>query len=197
VFEPCDCEPQPGFATPSRRQFLAGLVTGAALLALRPSWVRAAADLVQVGGAPREVGFVHTHTGEELSVVYWRDGRYDAEALARVNRVLRDWRTGDVVSMDPQLLDLLHDLAQVTGTRDPYHVICGYRTTQTNDMLRQRSSGVASGSQHIQGRAIDVRLPDVPVAHLRDAAIAMQRGGVGYYGKSDFVHIDTARVRAW
>jgi uncharacterized protein YcbK (DUF882 family) len=152
---------------------------------------------MQIGGATRVVAFVHTHTGEKLSAVYWRDGRYDAQELARIDRMLRDWRTGDIVSIDPQLLDWLHDLAQVTRTREPYHVICGYRTTQTNDMLRQRSSGVASGSQHIQGRAIDVRLPDVPGTQLRDAAIAMQRGGVSYYAKSNFVHLDTARCRTW
>jgi uncharacterized protein YcbK (DUF882 family) len=195
VFESCDCEPQAILSAPTRRRFLAGLVTGAALLALRP--VRTVAEVLSVGGAPREVALVHTHTNEALSVVYWQDGRYVPEALARINDVLRDWRTGDVVPIDPQLLDLLHDLARITGTRTPYHVICGYRTSQTNAMLRSRSSGVASNSQHIQGRAIDVRLPDIPIAELRDAAIALQRGGVGYYASSDFVHLDTASVRTW
>jgi len=195
VSESCDREPHALLSAPTRRRFLQGLATGAALLALRP--VRAAADVLSITGAPREVAFLHTHTNETLSTVYWRDGRYVPEALARVNEVLRDWRTGEVVPMDPELLDLLHDLARATGTQNPYHVICGYRTSQTNEMLRSRSSGVASNSQHIQGRAIDVRLPDVPVAQLRDAAIAMQRGGVGYYAQSNFVHIDTARVRTW
>lgn len=194
MFEACDCEPRSVTEAPSRRRFLQGLVAGAALLALRP--IHAAAQIATLG-APREVGFVHTHTNEALSVVYWRDGRYVPEALTRVNEVLRDWRTGDVVQMDPQLLDLLHDLARITGTREPYHVICGYRTSQTNEMLRSRSAGVASNSQHILGRAIDVRLPDIPISQLRDAAIALQRGGVGYYGQSDFVHLDTARVRTW
>lgn len=140
---------------------------------------------------------MQTHTDEQLSLVYWRDGRYLPDALEVVNYFLRDWRTGEVGAVDPRLLDLLHELAQTTGTQSPYYVICGYRTQRTNNMLRARSSGVALHSMHLRGQAIDIRLADVPTASLRDAAIALGRGGVGYYASSDFVHVDTGPVRAW
>jgi len=188
-----------GIIAPTRRRFLAGLVLGAtAAWAMRASWARAAAELLPGPDlAPRSLSLVHTHTGEMLSTVYWHDGQYDCEALAAIDHILRDWRTGDVVHMDPELLDLLHDLRGTVGTPAPYHVICGYRTNTTNEMLRARSNGVAKDSQHIRGCAIDIRMPGVPTAILRDAAIHLARGGVGYYAGSDFVHVDTARFRTW
>jgi uncharacterized protein YcbK (DUF882 family) len=119
------------------------------------------------------------------------------DALESVNHFLRDFRTGDVHPIDRDLLDLLHGLAGVTQSMRPFQVISGYRSPATNHMLRQRSEGVAGGSLHVKGQAIDIRLADVPLAQLRKAALEARRGGVGYYPTSDFVHVDTGRVRAW
>ena len=147
--------------------------------------------------AGRTLNFTHTHTGERLAVEDFSNGSYLQDALASVNHFLRDFRTGDVHAIDPGLLDLLHDLTDLTGTTRPFQVISGYRSPATNEMLRHRSEGVAGGSLHMKGLAIDIRLADVPLAMLRKAALAVGRGGVGYYPASDFVHVDTGRVRAW
>jgi uncharacterized protein YcbK (DUF882 family) len=119
------------------------------------------------------------------------------EALTTVNYLLRDFRTGDVHGIDTALLDLLHELTVVTDTTRPFQVISGYRSPATNEMLRHHSEGVAAGSLHLKGPAIDIRLADVPLGQLRRAALEARRGGVGYYPASDFVHVDTGRVRAW
>jgi uncharacterized protein YcbK (DUF882 family) len=147
----------------------------------------------------RELTFYHTHTGKRLDVVYWEDGRYVDEALDEINHFLSDFRTGDAVAMDRELLDLIYDVRDSLGSNGTYQIISAYRSPKTNEMLRNRSasSGVAKKSQHLLGKAIDVRLTDVPTARLRDAAIRLQRGGVGYYEASDFVHMDTGRVRRW
>jgi len=152
---------------------------------------------VLAGPERRTLSFRHTHTGEELTVVYWTDGAYVPEALAQINRLLRDFRTGEVRPIDPELLDLLHELARRVESEGAYEVISGYRSPRTNASLRRRSGGVAEKSLHLQGRAIDVRLTDVDSAKLRDLALEMKRGGVGYYPESDFVHVDTGRVRTW
>ena len=161
----------------------------------------AAAPLSQ-GNIPakeRELSFYHTHTGKRLKVVYWRDGDYVPSALDDINNFLSDFRTGDIVDMDPALLDIIYDVRASLGSDGTYQVISAYRSLKTNDMLRGRSanSGVARKSQHVLGKAIDVRLEGVKTADLRDAAIALKRGGVGYYEASDFVHMDTGRVRRW
>lgn len=167
----------------TRRAFLAA---GAALA---PLSARAAES--------RELRFAHLHTGERLTVEYYGVGRYRPDALAAVNHLLRDFRSGEVGTIDPALLDLLHALrGQVDGTQ-PFQVISGFRSAATNEALRRRSSGVAGGSLHLRGRAIDIRLAGVALPKLRDAALALRRGGVGYYAASDFVHVDTGRVRAW
>ena len=114
-----------------------------------------------------------------------------------MNSFLRDFRTGDQHAIDPALYDLLNDLRLATGTRSPFHVISAYRSPRTNSMLREHGGGVAKGSLHLQGRAIDVRLADVSSVSLRDAAVELRRGGVGYYRGPDFVHVDTGRVRRW
>jgi uncharacterized protein YcbK (DUF882 family) len=147
----------------------------------------------------RELSFFHTHTGKQLEVVYWQDGQYDPAALEEINRFLSDFRTGDIVEIDPQLLDVIYDVRASLGSDGTYQVISAYRSPKTNEMLRGRSasSGVAKKSQHLLGKAIDVRLEGVPTAELRDAAIKLQRGGVGFYEDSDFVHMDTGRVRRW
>jgi uncharacterized protein YcbK (DUF882 family) len=178
----------------SRRTFLWG--AAATLLLLRPRWAEGLLPAPQAT-VPRRLEFVHTHTRETLEIEYWRGGGYDLEALARINRFLRDFRTDDVAEIDPQLLDILHELARTTGTRRPFQVISGFRSRRTNEMLRNNGHAVAKSSQHMLGHAIDVRLADVSTATLRDAAIALGRGGVGYYAGDNFVHVDTGRVRTW
>jgi uncharacterized protein YcbK (DUF882 family) len=173
----------------ARRTFLAGLC--AAIPTLVPTSPRAAT------ASARVLTFQHLHTGERLVVEYSSEGRYLPDALAAVNQLLRDFRTGDVATIDPALLDLLHDLAACTGSRRPFEVISGYRSPATNEMLRRHSDGVASGSLHMRGQAIDVRLADIALDKLRDAARGLRRGGVGYYPSPAFVHLDTGRVRAW
>ena len=147
----------------------------------------------------RQLSFYHTHTGKRLDVVYSRDGIYVPSAIDEINHFLFDFRTGDRAQMDPELLDLIYDVRAALGSDGMYQVVSAYRSPKTNEMLRGRSpnSGVASKSQHLLGKAIDVRLQGVRTADLRDQAIAMQRGGVGFYEQSDFVHMDTGRVRRW
>lgn len=145
----------------------------------------------------RRLVFYHTHTAKRLEVVYARGGEYLDTALDDVEVFLADFRTGERATIDPELLDLLHDLRARLGSDGAFEVISAYRSPQTNEMLRQRGSGVAQFSQHMVGKAIDVRLRGVPLARLRDAALELRRGGVGYYAESDFVHLDTGRVRRW
>ena len=140
----------------------------------------------------------NTHTGERVDVVYRKGADYDAEALERLETCLRDFRTGDRHPLDPRLFDLLSSLAGALGRPDgEFHVISGFRSPRTNEMLRSRSQGVARHSLHMEGQAIDVRMPGVQTGKLRDTALDMARGGVGYYATSDFVHVDTGRVRRW
>ncbi len=151
------------------------------------------------GRAPeqRSISFVHTHTGETLSTVYFRGGSYLAPELRRVNHLLRDFRTGDVHTIDPALLDILFDLRTLVDREQPFEVISGYRSARTNAFLRRHSSGVAEHSLHMQGRAIDVRLSGFSTRTLHQLALGMRRGGVGFYPASDFVHLDNGRVRSW
>ena len=175
--------------TLSRRRFLrSAALTG---LVTIPTFNAAAHALES-----RTVSFVHTHTGETLSCCYFR-GAYDSAALNDVNHFLRDFRTGDVHEIDPQLLDVLYELKVLANRDEPFEVISGYRSPATNNMLHERSNGVASRSLHMEGRAIDIRLAGFSTRKLRDLALSMQRGGVGYYQASDFVHVDTGRVRFW
>jgi uncharacterized protein YcbK (DUF882 family) len=146
----------------------------------------------------RALALAHTHTREHIDLVYAVEERYVPEALGSLNRFLRDHYTGEVGNMDPQVFDLLHRVRQVLGAERPFEVISGYRDPHTNERLRQtRGGGVARRSLHMDGRAIDVRLPGVPLADLRDAALSLRAGGVGYYPGSQFVHLDTGRVRSW
>jgi uncharacterized protein YcbK (DUF882 family) len=142
--------------------------------------------------------FFHTHTGERLDVEYRHGDTYDPDALARIDHFLRDHRTGEVHKYDPRLLDLLHELTVSLGRPDAeIDVICGYRTPWSNEYLRTHGHGVARHSLHTQAMAIDIRLPGVSTAQVRDAALALHGGGVGYYAASDFVHVDVGRVRRW
>ncbi len=146
---------------------------------------------------PREVRLHNLHTGESLQAVYFDQGRYLPDALAEVNRVLRDFRTGDQHMMDLRLLDLLSQVRAKVGAERPFQVISGYRSPKTNAMLHERSHGVANQSLHMQGMAIDVRVEGVQLDHLHKAAIDLGRGGVGLYPVSNFVHMDVGRVRRW
>lgn len=183
---------------PMRRQLfrvgIGAIVTGAAATgaAAMPRRIDPVADPVA------RLAFVNTHTGESLDVVFRERGRYLTDAIAEIDRVLRDHRTGEVFPIDHALLDQLDRLGALlgTGTR-PFHVISGYRSPATNAKLHARSGGVATRSLHMSGRAIDIRMPGVPLATLHRAALSMQAGGVGYYPGSDFVHVDTGRVRTW
>lgn len=145
----------------------------------------------------RKVSFYNLHTGEKATVVYKECGACVPDALAEVNHVLRDWRNNEVHPIDTRLLDLLADLHDDLGTGEPFNVISGYRSPRTNAMLHEQSSGVASKSLHMQGMAIDIRLPDTQLRRIRDTARFMGRGGVGYYESSNFVHVDVGRVRQW
>jgi uncharacterized protein YcbK (DUF882 family) len=145
----------------------------------------------------RRLSFDNLHTGEKLDVAYWENGAYVPDAMAAVKRVLRDFRTGDEHYIEPGLLDLLTALSGQVERKGAYEVISGYRSPMTNAMLHEHSSQVASGSLHMQGKAIDIRLDGVELSHLRDAALGLRRGGVGFYPGSDFVHVDVGRVRQW
>ena len=145
----------------------------------------------------KTLSFYHTHTLKELSIVYFRNGSYIPKALTTINNFLKDFRTGDIHPIDPALLDLLHDLRQASGTKEFFEVISGYRSPQTNAMLQGHSGGVASHSLHMLGKAIDIRLPSFNTGRLHQIALAFQRGGVGYYPQSDFIHLDTGHVRTW
>lgn len=175
-----------------RRRLLLG---GAALLAgsLLGTPVRSLA----ASGAPRTLSFRHTHTGESLSIDYRYGESLVPDALARINTLLRDFRSGEARPIDPDLLEQLHALAAITGTQAPYEVISGYRSPATNAALQRRGRGVATRSLHLEGRAIDVRLADVSLDDLRDAATSLRAGGVGFYPASNFVHLDTGPVRRW
>ena len=174
-----------------RRGFLRGLAGLSAVAVAAP------ARLLADTRGERVLSFAHTHTSERLTVPYFDDGAYLSEGLARLNRLLRDHRSGEEHPIDTALFDFLNDLRLATGTHEPFQVISGYRSPKTNAKLRSAGRGVAKRSLHMDGRAIDVRLADVKSSVLRDAALELKRGGVGYYRASDFVHVDTGRFRTW
>ncbi|MDQ3059429.1 MAG: DUF882 domain-containing protein [Pseudomonadota bacterium] len=146
----------------------------------------------------RALALVHTHTHEKIDLVYATGERYVPEALGGLNRFLRDHYSGEVGVMDPQMFDMLHRVQQALGCKGSFEVISGYRCPATNDKLRNKGGGgVAKKSLHMEGRAIDVRLPGVPLAELHEAALSLRAGGVGFYPQDQFVHLDTGRVRNW
>jgi len=147
--------------------------------------------------AHKTIALLHPQTGDQLRLTYFEQGRYLKDALHEIDYLLRDFHTGDVHSIDPVLVDQLHDLKQLLGVRQPIQVISGYRSPFTNANLRHQSHRVAKHSLHMEGRAIDIRIEGVSTATLKKAAVAMQRGGVGYYPRADFVHLDTGDVRIW
>ena len=145
----------------------------------------------------RRVAFHNLHTGDMFNEVYWERGAYVPDALAEAQRALRDWRNGEEHFMDPRLFDVMHGIHQKLETSAPFQIISGYRSPQTNAMLHARSEGVASHSQHMLGKASDIRVEGIELANLHKAALSMKAGGVGYYPVSNFVHVDVARVRTW
>lgn len=181
----------------SRRDFLTRAALAAPVLLLPERLLAAAGPLRATDRGSRALIFHHTHTGETLTAEYFCAGAYLPDALAAINHHLRDFRTGEEHAIDPALLDLLHRLAAVTSTAKPFEVISGYRSPKTNHMLRGNTTGVAASSLHMVGKAIDIRLADVHLPDLRGAAVGLRRGGVGYYPESDFLHVDTGRVRTW
>lgn len=178
-----------------RIQFV-GIALLVTLCVVAPRLTRARGDTP----VPQEyrLRLFHTHTGERLDIVYRRGDQYLPDALTRLDRFLRDHRTGTIHHYDPRVFDLLHDLGEKLAGIDPeIDVVCGYRTPGSNEYLRQHGHGVAEHSLHMQAMAIDIRIPGVGTARLRDAALSLHRGGVGYYAQSQFVHVDVGRVRRW
>ena len=177
-----------------RRDFLmAGLAVAAGCLFP----YKVSASVSESLSAERTLSFYNTHTGEHLKVVYCEQGTYAPQALSGINHILRDFRTGEVKEIDMNLLNLLFILQQKLESTGAFHVISGYRSQETNSLLNSKSKGVARNSLHINGKAIDIRLPGYDLKTLQRAAIELQKGGVGYYPRSDFVHVDVGRIRYW
>ena len=181
----------------NRRSFLAlgaKAAVGFCLAQAAPAWANIPSSL---SATPKTLSFYHTHTRERLDITYAKSGEYDLEALARINTYLRDFRTSEVHSIDPAVLDILWTIQQKMCCNSTYEIISGYRSPKTNQLLRKKSSGVAKRSLHMKGQAVDVRITGEKTKTVRDCAISLKSGGVGYYAKSNFVHIDTGRVRTW
>lgn len=176
----------------ARRSFIGASLTALACSAALP----ALAAVPRVKGL-KALAFHNLHTDERLHIDYWRDGKYSPSALAKINHVLRDHYSGDVFPMNVRLMDLLHDLQARLGNHGAIEVISGYRSPKTNMRLAQMSDGVASQSYHTKGMAIDIRMPGTSLARIHRTALAMERGGVGYYPDSQFVHVDVGPVRRW
>jgi uncharacterized protein YcbK (DUF882 family) len=175
-----------------RRSFLKSSAVLASALSL-PALSKAATTTPD----ERALRLYNTHTGESLRRVFWAEGEFVPEALQDINKLLRDHRNNKISQMDPQLLVLLDKVSAQFGDEHVLHVISGYRSPETNAMLHENSSGVAQHSLHMDGKAIDVRLPGTDLRLLHKAAMAARGGGVGYYPDSQFVHMDTGRVRHW
>lgn len=178
----------------SRRRFLKNIAYGSLLTMGAPGLANAS---VRRFPAHKSLAFQNMHTGDKLKLTYFEQGRYIKEALREINYLLRDFRTGDIHPIDPALLDQLYDLRLMLGVNKPFHILSAYRSPLTNAILRKESRGVAKHSLHMQGKAVDIRLPGVDTRRIRNAALAMRGGGVGYYRHSDFVHIDTGDFRTW
>ncbi|WP_374569832.1 DUF882 domain-containing protein [Phenylobacterium sp.] len=172
-----------------RRDLLKGALGAASLAAIAgPAFATAPA---------RSLSLLNLHTGEKLNATFWEAGQYLPDALQAMNHLLRDFRTGDVHPIAPGLLDLVSALSHKFEAAGSVQVISGYRSPKTNAALHARSDGVATHSLHMQGQAMDIRMPGVQLADLRKGALDMKRGGVGYYPSSNFVHVDIGRVRQW
>ena len=176
----------------NRRRFLK-CSTAATVVTAFPQLIQASSNI----SSGRLLEFVNLHTSEKLSCCYWSNGSYDSNGLAEINYILRDHRAEEIHAMDPSLLNLLYVLRESSGSQAPFHVISAYRSSKTNEKLRRSGNGVAKRSLHMQGKAIDIRLPGIELPQLRKMAVNLQAGGVGYYAKSNFLHIDTGQPRTW
>jgi uncharacterized protein YcbK (DUF882 family) len=194
AMSPSDYQNVPQRCQIARRRFIQWGAAGL-LSAVIPG--RGLAAVREFRAQEKSLSFFNTHTNEELEVVYWSRGRYRKQALAQIDRILRDHRTGEIRAIDTQLLDLVHALAATLHERGPFHVISGYRSPKTNALLRAEGRGVARNSLHLDGKALDIRLPGCKLSVLRRAAMDLEAGGVGYYPGPNFVHVDVGRVRYW
>jgi uncharacterized protein YcbK (DUF882 family) len=176
-----------------KKAILGGLA--AALLGMSAG----APHVVAAFGSTRTISFFHIHTKETLTITYKKDGKYDDDALKKINWIMRDWRLNQATAMDPKTIDLLWEMHTELGSKEPIHIICGYRSEKTNNMLRRTVGGQAKKSKHMTGQAIDATFPDIPLKQLRWSAAIREVGGIGYYPTSGvpFVHVDTGPVRAW
>lgn len=184
-------------AVPTRRQFIQlGMAASALLLAPWQAWAKVGKMFNEL--PERTINLYNVNTGEMLSkFIYWQDGNYIKQALDEINYLLRDHRTDEIKEIDPSVIDQIFSLSLKLENIRPFEIISGYRSTETNQELRQQSRRVAKHSLHIEGRAIDLRLPGLPVNQLRAAALSLRDGGVGYYPRRGFVHIDSGPVRQW
>jgi len=176
-----------------RRGFLRhGLLFTAALGFWMPPLAQAAAPAVG-----REMAFTNAHTGEKFKGEYWYEGKYLPDAFSEIKTIMRDYRTNDKYPIDPRLIDVLFVLQRRMKNFTPFEIFSGYRSPVTNAMLRRASDGVARGSLHMQGQAADINQPGTRLSSLRKSAVGLKAGGVGFYPTSDFLHVDTGRVRIW
>ncbi|MBX3617343.1 DUF882 domain-containing protein [Nitrosomonas sp.] len=180
---------------PSRRRLIQAGLGACAMLALPMTATSVHAAIRKP--YEKKLSFLNLHTGERTRATYWANGRYIPEGLRAINHVLRDHRTNERSTIDPYLFDFLHQLQYRLRINQEFHVISAYRSPATNAKLAEQSSGVAKNSLHTLGKAIDIRLPGRKLSDLRTAALSLQMGGVGYYPSSNFIHIDSGRVRFW
>ncbi len=178
----------------SRRHFLKlgafGLLTG-----FCPSPIFA--KMRDFPTSQKSLSLYNLHTEEFLDTVYWNDGKYLDGPLTKIDYILRDHRTGETKSIDTRLLDLLYSIQKRMNVKQPFHIISGYRSPQTNSILRKNDRGVSGKSLHMLGKAVDIRLPNVELSSLRKETIDLKAGGVGYYPRSGFIHVDLGRLRYW
>lgn len=180
----------------SRRCFLNyGVILAATCLTPHVTLARPYQNRSRV--SEKVLALYNTQTGENLTTVYWAQGDYVGEAIADINHIFRDHRANAIRSIDLDLLDLLYAIQQKLDSHEPFHVISGYRTPATNALLRRRSKRVSKHSLHMQGKAVDISLPGYDAQTIRRVALSLNRGGVGYYPYSNFIHIDTGPVRSW
>ncbi|MDH3566321.1 MAG: DUF882 domain-containing protein [Desulfobacteraceae bacterium] len=177
-----------------RRHFLK-IGAQAAAVSLFPT--SAMASINRLLTPKRRLSFYNTHTDERLEVCYFTQGRYPSNALKKINYIFRDHYSGKVNPIHKDLLDLLHAVSMTIGDGAQLHIVSGYRSPETNAMLRKKTKAVAKNSLHMQGKAVDIRIPEYDTKRLSNICMKMQAGGVGYYPESDFVHVDTGPVRCW
>ncbi|WP_027856394.1 DUF882 domain-containing protein [Marinobacterium jannaschii] len=181
----------------NRRKFLC-LAGSVAATAVSPQIIAApAVHTGRTASQEKQLSMLNLHTGERVDTTFWVAGRYLPDGLSDINKVLRDHRNNQVAKIDVELIDLLHRLHSKTGTSEEIQIISAYRSPETNAMLRKKSNGVAKRSLHMQGKAVDIRMSDISLDRLHKAALQLRGGGVGYYRKSNFIHLDVGRVRSW